>query len=111
MFVLPTYSENFGLVVAEALACCVPVITTKGTPWAELQQHKCGWWVDNGIEPLARALNEAIKLPQETRQAMGQRGCQLVEQNYSWGKIGKEMLSVYEWVLSGGVPPSCVLKD
>ena len=39
LFVLPTYSENFGIVIAEALFAEVPVITTKGAPWQDL----LGW--------------------------------------------------------------------
>ncbi len=111
LFILPTFSENFGIVIAEALACGLPVITTKGAPWSELDEHRCGWWVDTGVEPLTRALNEAINLPPEERQAMGQRGRKLVEQNYSWDKIGQEMVSVYEWMLGGGPQPECVIMD
>ena len=43
--VLPTYSENFGMVVAEALACGTPVICSHGAPWSGLCSEKCGWWV------------------------------------------------------------------
>lgn len=111
LFVLPSFTENFGVVVAEALAHGVPVIASKGTPWAELEEHNCGWWVDIGVEPLAKALKEATDLTPEERHAMGQRGRRLVAQNYSWDKIGKDMLSVYEWVLEGGAPPSCVITD
>ena len=111
LFVLPTHSENFGIVIAEALASGTPVITTKGTPWKELVENKCGWWIDIGVEPLAEALTKAMNLSPEERQVMGQRGRRLVEQNYSWDKIGNEMLSVYEWILGKGPKPECVITD
>ena len=43
--VLPTHSENFGMVVAESLACGTPVICSQGAPWKGLNTEKCGWWV------------------------------------------------------------------
>lgn len=111
LFVLPSYSENFGIVVAEALAAGVPVITTKGTPWSELEQQDCGWWVDIGVEPLAVALGEAIGFNDAQRQNMGLRGRQLVQEKYSWTKIAEDMISAYLWVLEGGAPPECVRLD
>jgi len=107
-FVLPTYSENFGIAVAEALSCGVPVITTKGTPWSELETHHCGWWIDIGVEPLAAALRDAIAMPDPARREMGARGRNLVKEKYSWPKIAAEMKSVYDWVLGLGTKPACV---
>ena len=109
LFVLPTFSENFGIVIAEALACGVPVITTKAAPWTELMSQQCGWWVDVGVEPLANALRSATALPDSDRREMGLRGRCLVEQRYSWARIATEMRSVYEWVLGMGTKPACVL--
>jgi len=109
LFILPTYSENFGMVVAEALAYGVPAITTKGTPWEGLIKNRCGWWIDIGVEPLAEALRESTTLSIEERRGMGQRGRNYVAQCFSWPEITRQMLSVYKWVLRLRGKPECVV--
>ncbi len=108
LFVLPTRTENFGMAIAEALAAGVPVITTHGAPWPDLVERKCGWWVPVGPEPLIAALREAMSLTDEERRRMGERGRTLVTEKYSWSNVAKQMIEVYEWILGGGPPPSCV---
>lgn len=99
VFVLPTYSENFGIVVPEALYAEVPVVTTKGTPWGELKSEGCGWWIDIGVEPLAEALGKAMALGDGEREEMGKRGRALVERKYRWEAIGKQMRNSYGEIL------------
>jgi len=109
LFLLPSHSENFGIVVAEALASGVPVITTRATPWEELVTHRCGWWTENGPEPLAAALRDALSRTDEERREMGRRGRQLVEQKYSWPGIAAQVHAVYRWMLGEGEKPECVV--
>lgn len=98
VFVLPTFSENFGIVVAEALACGTPVITTKGTPWEELESAHCGWWTEIGTQPTADALNKFLQLSVEELEAMGRNGRKLVEEKYSSRKMAEDMVNLYHKV-------------
>jgi glycosyltransferase involved in cell wall biosynthesis len=109
LFVLPSYSESFGMAIAEALAAGVPVITTKATPWREIETHNCGWWVNTGVESITAALQSAIACDSQTLRAMGQRGRELVGKNYSWDSAAKKLFSVFEWVLGKGEKPTCVV--
>lgn len=109
LVVLPSYSENFGLIIAEALAHQKTVITTTGTPWKSLIEHNCGWWIEKSPENLECTLNEALSLPKETLQAMGQSGFKLICEQYCWEPIGQRMGEVYKWILKKGPKPTCVI--
>jgi glycosyltransferase involved in cell wall biosynthesis len=108
LFLLPSYCENFGTVIAEALASAVPVITTTATPWRDLESHACGWWIAPNADALADALREATTLDADARSAMGARGRALVTERYGWARAGADMRRAYEWLLGGGPPPSCI---
>jgi len=104
VFILPSHSENFGIVVAEALANELPVITTTAAPWSDLIQHKCGWWVNPGVSGISSAMVEAMTLEPEYLKQMGYRGSQLIVNNYSWEKIGITIKLVNNWVLNQAQP-------
>lgn len=110
LFVLPTYSENFGIAIAEAMANELPVITTTGAPWRDLVDHRCGWWVDPGVQGVSSALIEAMACSAEHLQAMGQRGRQLVINKYSWSKIGATALEASGWLISQAAPRPAVVN-
>jgi len=108
VLVLPSHSENFGMVVAEALAAGVPVITTHGTPWSDLRRFRCGWWVPIGVKPLSDVLGKVVVMPRSTLARMGKRGRRFIRTHYSSDVLGRRMRGVYRWVLRGGPKPSCV---
>jgi glycosyltransferase involved in cell wall biosynthesis len=90
---VPSYTENFGIVVAEALAHGVPVIASKGTPWSRLEEMKCGMWVDNDPESLADAIRSISTMP---LQDMGRRGREWMQNEFSWCSVTNQMLALYD---------------
>jgi glycosyltransferase involved in cell wall biosynthesis len=111
LFVLTTYSENYGIVVAEALAAGVPVLTTRGAPWQELEMNRCGWWVDINVDSIQEALADAISRPRQELIEMGARGKDLIEEKYTWPRVTQKTIELYSWLMGRGEQPDFVMKD
>lgn len=104
LFILPSYSENFGIAVAEAMAAGLPVITTRTTPWQAIRDLDLGWWIEPNIDAVAGALAEAMREPQESLRARGLRARSHVISEYGWRGIARRMADCYLWLL--GLGPS-----
>jgi len=97
--VLPSFTENFGGVVVDAMAHSKPCIASTFTPWRELKERGCGWWVSNEPSVLANTIREMMYAGDALRFEMGKRGRELVEEKYTWNAITKKMVEGYIKVL------------
>ena len=111
VFVLPTHSENFGMVVAEALAHGCPVVVSKGAPWAGVQEERCGWWVEPDIDALTEMLGSALSETPRALSAMGARGRTWMQRDFSWSSIAEMMAAAYQLVIEGGIRLPWFLAD
>lgn len=123
IFCLPSYSENFGMVIAEAMSCGVPCITTNGTPWQLLngevstmganldilgKNRKTGWCIDLNVDNLEKVLLEAMTMKTEALYEMGQKGNLLVQENFNYKSVARKVMQLYSWLLDGGQAPAFV---
>jgi glycosyltransferase involved in cell wall biosynthesis len=95
VFVLPSHSESFGMAVAEALAHGVPVLTTTATPWVDLSARGCGWSVAPTAEGLTEGLRLATALAPAALRAMGAKGRNWMQADFSWPAIAERFLALY----------------
>lgn len=105
---MPSEFENLGNVILEGLVRRIPCIATHGSPWSELNSHYCGWWVEYNQEAITSAVRKAINTSPEELQAMGERGYQLMVNNYSVTSIAKNMKALYNWILDKDEKPTFV---
>lgn len=101
LFILPSHSESFGMVVAEALSYAVPVLTTTAVPWPELSQHDCGWRVNPEATAIASGIRVATALDRSALRAKGENGRALMARDYKWSATASRLVSVYRSLLQG----------
>jgi glycosyltransferase involved in cell wall biosynthesis len=96
VFALPSYTENFGQVVAEAMASGVPVvISDQVNIWPEVSKAGAGLVVPCDVEATAQALRSVLEDPERGRQ-MGCNGRRWVAEHLPWSVVATQMANAYE---------------
>ncbi|QGZ89998.1 hormogonium polysaccharide biosynthesis glycosyltransferase HpsP [Microcystis aeruginosa] len=96
LFVLPSYYENFGIAVAEAMAAGIPVVISDRVDLhPAVAAAAAGWVTACQLEDLTNTLATAITNP-EIRQQRGKNAKDLVFNQYSWSAIADQLLTVYQ---------------
>jgi glycosyltransferase involved in cell wall biosynthesis len=98
VLVLPSYSENFGNVIAESLICQTPVITTVGTPWRMIEEVGCGLYIHPEVAELVNAMEKMYNMPSEQLEQMGYRGTVYIRKNFLWSQKAVELILQLEKV-------------
>ena len=105
LLALPSYSENFGNVVLEAMAAGCAVVVTPEVGLASVVREVCsGIVVDGEPEILGSQIRELLA-DDDRRRAMGEAGRRVVESKFTWKAISQDMIDVYAHVLGATIEP------
>jgi len=106
LFVLPSYYENFGIAVAEAMAAGVPVAISDRVHISEdIRQAEAGWVGPLEVGAIASMIESALLDPQE-RQRRGLNAQAYAKKYYNWEAIAQQTIDAYQHILSSIVERS-----
>jgi glycosyltransferase involved in cell wall biosynthesis len=94
IFALPSYSENFGIAVAEAMAAGLPVIVTPGVQIAPEISTAEGGIIVNDRAELITALTQLLE-SSKMRSHLSQNAMELAKDKYNWDNIASQLIAAY----------------
>lgn len=98
VFLLPSHSENFGLVIAEAMANGLPVLVTDATPWSSLNTHGAGWCVPWAM--YGSTLETVLAASDAERAQRGECARVHAMTDFSWEQSAVKLVAFYQQLLA-----------
>ncbi len=100
LFVLPSYYENFGIAVAEAMVAGIPVVISDQVHiWQQVRDSQSGWVATTDVQAVFELLQQALQNPQECQQR-GLNAQKYALQNFSWDAIARRIIQAYQEILA-----------
>ena len=100
IFVLPTSQENFGIVFPEAMACSIPIITTKGVDiWPELEESGGAFIINEDAESTANAIIQLLD-DDALRTKMGVAGRKWVAKTFTGNTVVNRYIEMYRQAIN-----------
>ena len=94
-FILPSHQENFGIAVAEALACGTPVlISNKVNIWREIDADQAGYVENDDLAGTARLIDRWIATPSDARAAMEENARKSFARHFEVNRATDSLLEV-----------------
>lgn len=102
--ILPSYSENFGNIVAEGMAMGKPVITTTGTPWSVLKENCLGFYVEPTVDEVFLAMLTVYELSIDAREQLGKKAKEFIIRNMSWSSRALQFFDLFNQTYEQRLP-------
>ena len=98
ILILPSLSENFGLIVAESLSLGLPVATTLNTPWAKISKENlnCGWIINQSVEGISSFLKKIENLSIDELKIKSKNAIYYMQKEFDNKNIIKNYINAYE---------------
>ena len=98
LLILPSLSENFGLIIAESLSLGLPVATTVNTPWIDIVEDKvnCGWIIDESVDGIYDFLKKIEKITTDELKLKSNNGIFYIKKKFNNKDIIKRYIDAYE---------------
>jgi poly(glycerol-phosphate) alpha-glucosyltransferase len=109
-FILPSLSEGLPMSVLEAWSWRLPVVVTPNCNLPEGAKAGAAIVTDADAESIAVALRQLISMSNDELESIGSRGRRLVEEQYQWPRIARQVTQVYDWILGAGPQPACIMN-